>query len=256
MQPQLCKNCEHVFQGNFCSNCGQKTNTVRLDWHYIQEELKYTFLHINKGLLYTIKELFTRPGDSVREFLEGKRIKHYKPILLVFVLAGLNGLLSHYFHLEKVFTKLDKLNASEQQSKLGLNQSEIYNWIIDHYALIELGLLPLISICSWLAFKKWGYNYVENIIINSYASGLRLATSICFFPLIYLTRENAFVLLASTISGLVSLGMTIWMYVQLYKNKDLGHVILRILLFGFLVFAFYLLVILGGILFLVLKYKT
>lgn len=256
MQPQLCKNCEHVFQGNFCSNCGQKTNTVRLDWHYIQEELKYTFLHINKGLLFTVKELLTRPGKSVREFIEGKRIRHYKPILLVFVLAGLNGLLSHYFHFEKMLAKLDKLSTTQQQQKrLPFNQADIYTWIVDHYAIFELALLPVISLCSWLAFKKWGYNYVENIIINSYASGARLAVSILFFPLIYLTSENDFFILFTAISGLFSVGITVWLYVQLYSNRDLGHVILRILLFGALFMIFYLLAIVLGIIYLITTHK-
>ena len=240
MQPHLCKNCEHVFQGNFCSNCGQKTNTVRLNWHYIQDELKYTFLHINKGLLFTVKQLLTRPGNSVREFIEGKRVQHYKPILLVFVLAGLNGLLSHYFHFEKMFTKLEELSASQQQQKkLPFNQADIYTWIVDHYAIFELGLLPIISLCSWLAFKKWGYNYVENIIINSYASGARLAVSILLFPLIYIARNNDFFLILTSISGFLSVGITIWLYIQLYKNHELGKVILRILLFGFLFMIFY-----------------
>ena len=94
MHHNLCKNCEHTHEGNFCSSCGQKTNTKTLDWHYILDELKYTFLHINGGLLYTSKQLLTRPGDMTREFIEGKRVKHYKPILLVFVLSGIAAFLN------------------------------------------------------------------------------------------------------------------------------------------------------------------
>ncbi len=254
MQPQLCKNCEHVFQGNFCSNCGQKTNTVRLDWHYIQDELKYTFLHINKGLLFTVKQLLTRPGDSVREFIEGKRVQHYKPILLVFVLAGLNGLLSHYFHFEKVFAKLNAINGSQQPKRLPFNQADIYTWIVDHYALFELGLLPIISFCSWLAFKKWGYNYVENIIINSYASGARLAVSILLFPVMYLVKNSDFLILFSSISGFLSIGITIWLYIQLYKNHELGKTMLRLLLFGFFFIIFYFLIIIFGIIYVLTVY--
>ena len=37
--------------------------------------------------MYSGKQLFTRPGHAIREFIEGKRIKHLKPISLVIVLA-------------------------------------------------------------------------------------------------------------------------------------------------------------------------
>jgi hypothetical protein len=226
MHHNLCKNCEHTFEGNFCSNCGQKTNTVRLNWHFVQDELKYTFLHINKGLLYTIKELFIRPGDTIREFIEGKRVKHYKPILFVFVLAGLEGLLNHYLPLEKIFknlsaTKVDKINGF---------MPKIFDWITGHNAIIELMLLPIISLCSWIAFKKWGYNYIENIIINCFATGQRLAVSILLFPIMYFSNPNYFIFINSFI-GFISYAFTIWTFYSLYKKHNLGDFIVKMLLF-------------------------
>ncbi|QOG00887.1 DUF3667 domain-containing protein [Flavobacterium sp. MDT1-60] len=37
--------------------------------------------------------MFTRPGHSIREFIEGKRVKHFKPLWLVAVLGALYGFL-------------------------------------------------------------------------------------------------------------------------------------------------------------------
>lgn len=227
MQPQLCKNCEHTFHGNYCSNCGQKTNTVRLNWNYIQDELKYTFLHINKGFLYTIKELFTRPGDTVREFLEGKRVHHYKPILLLFVLAGINGVLSLYINLTSYIPKTKGANQFADE------MPKMMNWIFSHYTLVELSLLPLFSLCSWLSFKKYGYNYIENIIINCFASAQRLALGIITFPILYFSSPK-YTMIISSLMALPLYGLTVWLYLQLYKKHNPGSVILRLLLFGFL----------------------
>jgi hypothetical protein len=254
MNQHLCKNCKHVFEGNFCSNCGQKSHTVRLNWHFVKDELQYTFLHINKGLLYTAKQLFTRPGDTVREFIEGKRVQHYKPILLVFVLAGLNGLLTHYLNVDKIFKLIDK-NPSK---KVPFTPAEVFEWVTTHYALIELLLIPLISLCSWLAFKKWGYNYIENIIINCFASGQRMIFGILVFPILFLLNNSDYLLIAQSILGLPVYALTIWLYIDLYKNKDLGERILRILLFGFnLVVAMILIMIpvVLGIVYYFLKIK-
>ncbi|MBL7886623.1 MAG: DUF3667 domain-containing protein [Flavobacterium sp.] len=244
MQPQLCKNCEHVFQGNFCSNCGQKTNTVRLDWHYIQDELKYTFLHINKGFLYTAKQLFIRPGDTVREFIEGKRVQHYKPILLLFVLAGLNGLLMHFLPVEDFIYKPTPDTDVARQQKIG---KEIYDFLTKNYALYELFVLPIYAFCSWLAFKKFGYNYIENIIINCFATSQRLIIGILLFPIQYFLRESPYLVLFSFLTIIPPIGYTIWLVVQLYKKQDLGSVILRMLLFAFNITVFILLLFFIGI---------
>lgn len=225
MNLNLCKNCEHTFEGNFCSNCGQKTNTVRLNWHFVKEELQYTFLHINKGFLYSVKQLLTRPGDTVREFLEGKRVKHYKPILLVFVLAGLNGLLSQKIDYHAFMPKNDAKNIVANE------MPKMMNWIFSHYAVVELALLPLFSLCSWLAFKKYGYNYIENIIINCFASAQRLTFGLITIPIMYLI-DSKYLISVSSLMSIPVYGLTIWLYLQLYKNHKIGNVILRLLLFG------------------------
>jgi Protein of unknown function (DUF3667) len=248
MNTHICKNCEHVFNGNHCPECSQKSNTVRLDWHFIKDELKYTFLHINKGLLYTAKQLFTRPGDTVREFIEGKRVKHYKPILLVFVLAGLNGLLHHYLNVEKIFSAISSSN-----SKMKFNPNDVYEWVTNHYALFELGLIPIISFCSWLAFKKWGYNYVENVIINCYASGMRLLVSVIIFPIQYIFQNTDFLIIITIISGIIPILTTIWLYIQLYKDKNIKYVLLRLFLFLLNFLLVYLLIIIAAVVIYVIK---
>ena len=90
----ICKNCGHIYSGQFCNNCGQPSDTHKLNLHFIWHDLQHAFLHFDKGVLFTAKELFTRPGNSIREFIEGKRVKHFKPISLVIILATLYGVLS------------------------------------------------------------------------------------------------------------------------------------------------------------------
>lgn len=253
MHHHLCKNCQHTFEGNFCSNCGQKTNTVRLNWHFVKDELQYTFLHINKGLLYTAKELFTRPGETIRGYIEGKRVQHYKPILLVFVLAGLNGLLTHYIGIEKMIPPTDNKAKIKAGFSFG---KESMDWILTHYALIELLLVPIISLCSYLAFKKWGYNYIENIIVNCFASGQRLFFGIAIFPLLYLSSYTNNFLFISSILSIPTYLLTVWTYYKIYDNRAIGDFILRFLLFAFLLVLFFILVMVIAIVVIVVLTKS
>ena len=88
-----CKNCGTLITGNFCSNCGQK-KYKRIDKKYLIDEFQYTVLHTNKGFFYTVKNLFKNPGKTTREFIDGNRVNHYKPILLAFVLTGISTFLA------------------------------------------------------------------------------------------------------------------------------------------------------------------
>jgi len=249
MHHHLCKNCEHTFEGNYCSNCGQKTNTKRLDWNYVKDEVKYVFLHINKGFLYTVKQLLTRPGDTTRDFLEGKRVNHYKPILLVFVLAGLNGFISQYIDYSGFMPEYGNNAVAKEMPKM-------MNWILSHYALVELTLLPVFSLCSWFAFKKYGYNYIENIIINCFASAQRLILGLVSFPILFLV-DSKYTMMISSLLSLPVYGITIWLYLQLYKKQVIGDVIIRLLLFGFLAtIAFFSMIIISEIIYFFYLYKT
>lgn len=68
----ICKNCDNTFEGNFCNNCGQSKDTHKLSMHYIWHDLQHGIFHFDNGIFYTIKNLLTKPGVSIREFIEGK----------------------------------------------------------------------------------------------------------------------------------------------------------------------------------------
>ena len=225
MELGLCKNCESMLNGNFCSNCGQKANTKRLDWNYIYDEAKYTFLHLNNGLFYTSKQLLTRPGEMVREFLEGKRVKHYKPILLVFVLAGIATILAHY---NGDLALLDKLNTNSSRSVY--DPKEFTNLVTKYYTLLQLVAIPIVSLCTWLGFKKWGYNFIENIIINCFATAQITLIGILTTPIKLLLMNSSLLFVISFLISLIAYGFNAWLFIKLYQGRDLGNIIIRVLL--------------------------
>jgi hypothetical protein len=241
MHHNLCKNCEHTFDGNYCSNCGQKTQTKRLDWNYIFDELKYTFLHLNGGLLYTCKQLLTRPGDMVREFIEGKRVKHYKPILLVFVLAGITTLLLHYSG------DMEILATLKPQKNNPFNPKVYADILSKYYTYIQLASIPIISFCTWIGFKKWGYNYIENIIINSFVVAQSLLLGILITPIKNLCIGTSGFFIITTVLSLFTIVFQIWLYLQLYKSRDLGFLILRMIWSGIIFLLLFIISIIIGV---------
>ena len=75
----FCKNCNQLITANFCANCGQK-KFKRIDKKYIWEELQYTVLHTNKGLLYSLKNILKNPGKTAKEFIIQTETTRHLPV--------------------------------------------------------------------------------------------------------------------------------------------------------------------------------
>ncbi len=232
---EICKKCTELIPVNYCSHCGQK-KARRIDAMYLKEELQYTLLHTNKGFFYTLKHLVKDPGRTVREFLEGNRVGHYKPVLLLFVLSGISVFLStSLFDLRKIYAEYFALHTpgNEMERQISVALIDIVGVIMKYYSFITLLTIPLISIFTWLAFRKWGYNYCENFVINCYYQSLILICNIVLIiPLQYLLRNDpeAFYVKPTVLTYIVMLGAFLWLYIGLYRGHGISKILLRILI--------------------------
>ena len=159
----ICPNCSNAITENFCSHCGQK-KYKRIDKKYILDELQYTVLHTNKGFLYSIKNIIKNPGKTAREFINGNRVNHYKPLLLAFVLSGISAFVSF-----KIIGLNDLMTAYYASQHISSQFTNDYISFTSSYnSIIMLLLIPFFALLTKLTFRKWGQNYYEHVIMNSY----------------------------------------------------------------------------------------
>src|SRR5476649_937045 len=90
MAERPCLNCdaEIVESARFCCRCGQRTDTARLSFRDVTRDLMQKFVNIERGPLAFASALLTRPGSVAREYVEGKRRRHYGPFATLAVLVG------------------------------------------------------------------------------------------------------------------------------------------------------------------------
>ncbi len=85
--------------------------------HFLEHDLVHNVLHIDRGMIYTIKELFTRPGHSIREYAEGKRMKHFHFISFIIIILALSSVLDEYTKVKMI----DLMKSDNTQSQAFMN---------------------------------------------------------------------------------------------------------------------------------------
>lgn len=173
--PHTCKNCGNIFEGNFCNNCGQPAHVHDINAKYLWHDVQHGLFHFDYGILYTLWQLFIRPGHTVREYIQGKRIAHFAPISLVLVMATLYGFIYHMFDIDTF-----KYSASKDVDYENFNE-----WLGHHFSLFTLFTIPYYAFFSWLFFRKHGYNFSEHIVLNCFLASQRLCISILAIPFMY-----------------------------------------------------------------------
>lgn len=177
----ICKNCGHQFEGNFCPMCSQSAKTHRLNHRSIWEDIRSSLLHYNEKVIYTTRQLVFHPIRTIRGYIYGERVKHFAPISYAILLAGIYGVLAHFFHLQIVE---DVKDEDRIFARLGVNN--LNDWLITHYAWIVLLQIPLTSIASYTLFRKEHYNFIEHLVLNCFIAGQKLLLRITTSPIIFL----------------------------------------------------------------------
>lgn len=240
----ICKNCNQIITENFCANCGQK-KYKKIDKKYIWDELQYTVFHTNKGLLYSIKNILKNPGKTAKEFIDGNRVNHYKPILLVFVLSGIATFISF-----KILNLKEVMSAYFSQQHINSNfMSDLISFMSSYNSILMLLYIPLFAITTKIAFRKWGHNYYEHIVMNAYILSFYTLISILFvYPIMFFFRHSpsAFYNLTQFSILLVPL-ILVWFFKEFYKEKSLKNIILKVLaVLGLTILGYLIFIILAG----------
>lgn len=234
MEQEYCPNCNTPLTGKFCSACGQAASTHRITpKHFVLHEFLHGVWHMDNKIVFTLKELFTRPGHAARDYLEGKRVKYYNVFYLLLLVLGVL-----YFANEYVLGHFPPEMMGKQDKEVVV---QFTNFMIGYNKFIIFGQLPFYALNGWLFFRRLKYNYAEHVIIAGFALlGFEIIVLIStLFQVLLLALGVPFfiVMIISGIFGLLSLLFPIWLYAQLCLPKyNLFSFSWRFILFGFLSF--------------------
>jgi hypothetical protein len=165
MQNTTCLNCNTPLTGKFCFECGQKADTHRITAkHFFMHDLLHGVFHIERGILFTLKQVVIRPGYSARDYISGKRVSYYNIFYLMVIILGVILFLDTYVETANS-TAANTENAAPQH----------FNQLLDNYVkILYMAFVPLIAVNGLLFFRKLKYNFSEHLIISGFACLLML----------------------------------------------------------------------------------
>jgi Protein of unknown function (DUF3667) len=195
MATQTCKNCNHYFDGDFCCNCGQSAHVEKIDAAYFLHDIPHSIFHVDKGFFYTLGKLFVNPGIALKDYLSGKRVKHFRPFAFVLIMSslctllikGVNHLINLRFKKEHPGTDIDFGNSL----------------FVKYPSLLIFMMIPVLSFITWIFFRKRPYNYWEHFLVNTYLSS---------YLNIFLLLISLFQLFRYYIAGSYSINIIIFMF--------------------------------------------
>jgi len=221
-----CLNCNKEIVEKFCSNCSQATSTHRFSLsHVFQHDFIHGIFHFDKGFFYTVKELFTRPGHSIREYVQGKRVKHFNYFSTIIILITIGYFL-------KKWAKVDATVLYEDKKIVeGLLK------VLKDYSKITVFLnIPIISFVSYLFFKKSKQNYIENLVLNMYLlCGTLIISLILTISLIFSDNKD-FLISVNYLATVLTLLYVVIFYYQYFSvfNLKKYQLIIRVIIIAIL----------------------
>jgi|HubBroStandDraft_6_1064221.scaffolds.fasta_scaffold148249_2 hypothetical protein len=162
---------------SFCGHCGQRTDLARLTLHEVGHEFVHALVHADRSALSLLLSLLLRPGVVAREYVAGKRRRHFGPFSSLVVLIGATTLLSELVGFESI-TSSRALNG-------------VQDFLNGHVNLIVFAQIPLLTFLCSLLFRRDRFDFVEHMVLVAYTSGLRaMLFALIVLPLWYFLHPD------------------------------------------------------------------
>lgn len=140
-----CLNCGSLTgkETAFCQRCGQSTKTRTFSIReFFRKDLIQVVFSDEKGFFYFLKQLVTRPGQMVFEYIEGKRAYHIPFGSFYMVILGFLVLISYFSELQ-----IGNFLVIEDEEDTAIQNA--FDFIDDSPKITNLVQIPVMAIFSF-----------------------------------------------------------------------------------------------------------
>ena len=163
-----CNNCGHDFVGNFCPYCSQKSDLGPITWGSVGCSIAELWGLHNRSLLYSLLQLFLRPGYFISDYIGGKRQVSFPPVKMLaiitvlgvivdFLTGAIHGMIQmqhgdHMAYINEVFGWLNvHFNGAFPPPSDYL--IDVFAWLNTHPDVLSLVLLSFLIVPNYFIFR-------------------------------------------------------------------------------------------------------
>ena len=175
----VCVNCSYAFEGSYCPRCGQQAGVRRLTFKAVVDNLAYGITNLDRGVLYTLKGLFTNPGFVIRDYIAGRRVMYAKPFALLVLLCGIYALVTAFTNIWYGGICIASDNGALEVPMTLLEK------VGKNMLVMMLLQLPFFALFTRWMFRGWGYNYTEMLFASAFISCQQAVIYVLFAALMF-----------------------------------------------------------------------
>ncbi len=159
-----CKNCSAELTSSYCPDCGYPAQVRRIGSRYLIHEVGH-LVHYERGFIYTVRALLTRPGVTIRNYLSEDRRRLVKPIVFIIITSLIYTLANGFFKIEDQYVQFQQTDSTSTVVSL-------FSWVQEHYGYSNILMAVFIAFWLKLFFRKHPFNLFEILVMLCYIMGM------------------------------------------------------------------------------------
>jgi hypothetical protein len=253
-----CKNCNNLFEGNYCSSCGQK-NYSDSDKHFssILKETFHYFTHFEGSIFTTLKAIYAHPAKLSLDYCNGVRKKYFKPVSFYLLIVAIYLILPIAKGLNVPLQIQEKTYTGEWIKKQVIQKMSEKNISIEQFTeqyshtsakvskILLLIFIPYSTLLLYFLFHKQKRLVYDLTIFSTEINIFFITTFFLLFPLLLLGLTSIFAhLFISEVSFSIISDTIFILYSSIFFWRAFQNSwwlsLLKSLIFNFLYVIFYL----------------
>lgn len=217
---RICPNCDTELVGPYCYECGQK-EPERITWLTFGNRFFERYLDIEHGMPHTFWQLLTKPGETTRAYLEGKRASYSDPVkyALITISIVVIFLLNTDTMLDFIEGMQDGMRGEQARGTTNSQKimHDVNNMFLQYMQIWMAGFVPLFAFFAWLFFKRSKLNLAEHFVFQCFVYGTQnIATFPCWILMWLLPSESGYFL---GVSMMIYIGYLFYAFADFYRGN-------------------------------------
>lgn len=115
----------------------------------------------------------------LREYLDGRRVRHFNPFLFLIISGGLCSILFFSLHL------------APPVREISLENVEHFNPTMGHkfFAIVGVLIVVLLTTSDFFLYRKYGYLLPELVVSNTYQASQVIVMTLAMIPFFYIQER-------------------------------------------------------------------